>query len=459
MEPTYSVSELSSIVARALGRALPNEVWIEGEIRDLARSRNGHVYFTLVDPDGDAGAGAALPVALFAPDRDAVNRVLIKSGAVRMTDGVHVRIRGQVTFYAPRSSVQLRMTWIDTDYTVGKLAAARRALLRKLELNGDLDRNRALPVPGLPLRVGLVTSVGSAAHADFIAEIERSGFGFSIVVADARVQGVEGATSIVDALAALASAGVDVAAVVRGGGAQTDLAVFDTEAVAHAIAHAPFPVFTGIGHEIDRSVADQVAAASFKTPTACAQHLVELIQTAVRTLDASQLRLVAATGAALQRSERETAASWRRISAGVQRRLVRHERALSAMTATISVRAGTAPHVAAQRLDGLAQRIAGTCRSAANAHNQRIAEAHRRLVRSAEGAVGRAVRRLASVESLRRAHAPERMLARGWSVTYGAGGRPVRTADDVAVGDRIRTRLASGAIESTVDIVEQAKTS
>ena len=79
MEPTYTVTELSAVVARALARAVPDEIWVEGEIRDLARSRNGHVYFTLIDPDADQEPGPVLPVSLFASDRDAVNRVLISS--------------------------------------------------------------------------------------------------------------------------------------------------------------------------------------------------------------------------------------------------------------------------------------------------------------------------------------------------------------------------------------------
>ena len=102
---TYSVSELARIVSQALNRALPGEIWVQGEIRDLSRPSSGHVYFTLVDASSDESPPAVLPVTLFATEKMAVNHVLQRSGAVRMTDGVLVRIRGQISHYAARGTI------------------------------------------------------------------------------------------------------------------------------------------------------------------------------------------------------------------------------------------------------------------------------------------------------------------------------------------------------------------
>ena len=159
----YTVSELQSEI-RSLLEEDYHSIWVEGEIRDLSRPASGHVYFNLVDAETDDAAAPMLPVTLFASDKFAVNRVLQRSGAVRMTDGVQVRIRGQVSHYAVRGTVQLRMTWIDTDYTLGKLAAERERLIRTLDQRGLLEKNRSLPLPLVPLRVGLITSGGSAAE-------------------------------------------------------------------------------------------------------------------------------------------------------------------------------------------------------------------------------------------------------------------------------------------------------
>ena len=151
---------------------------------------------------------------------------------------------------------------------------ARAALLAKLAEEDLLRANADRPMPLVPLRVGLATSDGSAAEADFLDELRRSGFAFRVLRADTRVQGSDAPRSIASAIRMLATHRLDVLALVRGGGARTDLAAFDDEAVARAIAACPVPVVTGIGHEVDTSVADEVAHTAAKTPTACAQLLV-----------------------------------------------------------------------------------------------------------------------------------------------------------------------------------------
>ena len=129
---TYTVGELARTIGRAVARMFPDEVWVQGEIRNLNRASSGHVYFTLLDSETEEQPPAAIPVTLFESDKQAVNRVLARSGAVRMTDGVEVRIRGRVGYYAGRGTVQLRMTWIDTDFTLGRLAAERDRLVKSL---------------------------------------------------------------------------------------------------------------------------------------------------------------------------------------------------------------------------------------------------------------------------------------------------------------------------------------
>ena len=132
-----------------------------------------------------------------------------------------------------------------------------------------------------------VTSVGSAAYEDVLGELTASGIGFRVLVADARVQGNGAEASMLRALHALRRCSCDVVLLVRGGGSRTDLVAFDGERLARAVAAMPAPVFTGVGHEIDDSVVDRVAAASYKTPTACAAAVVELARDAVSRTEAT----------------------------------------------------------------------------------------------------------------------------------------------------------------------------
>ena len=273
-EPTFTVAELNADIGTVLGRAFPDELWVRGEIANISRPASGHVYFDLVDGD------CSLSVTLWASDRQVVNAVLRRSGgAVRMTDGTEVRIRVRVSWYARRGQVSLRMLSIDTAYTLGRIAEARELLLMRLKAEGLLERQPSLRMPPVPLTVGLITSDNSAAAHDFLETLGASGYAWNVVLADARVQGLEAEGSVVDALARLLdrSTPVDVVCIVRGGGARTDLAAFDSEAIARAIAAYPIPVLTGIGHEVDTTVADHVAYRRCLTPTACAGALVERV--------------------------------------------------------------------------------------------------------------------------------------------------------------------------------------
>lgn len=446
---TYRVGEVTAMVAASIGRAFPDEIWVQGEIRDLSRAPSGHVYFTLVDADAGETPSPILPVTLFASEKYAVNRVLHRSGAVRMTDGVSVRIRGQVGHYAARGIVQLRMTWIDPDYTIGKLAAERERLVRSLAERGLLEKNRALPLPLVPFRVGLITSAGSAADADFTHELELSGYAWELHRVDARVQGAAAVGDVVAAITHLAGAQVDAIAIVRGGGAQTDLAAFDSEEIAVAIAGCPIPVLTGIGHEIDVSVADLVAR-SHKTPTACAGALIARVTEFTTRLDhlAVATQRVAAGRLRTAAGNIDSAtARLRRAASGAAGRAGGHLAAIERET----MREGRA------RLRRETDRISGAERRLHRAGTVQLDAATGSLDRIATMVGNTAAR---SVESAR-AHLddlqhrmelldPQRLLARGWSITRTSDGRVVTTPETAGPGTLLRTTVADGNITSVV---------
>ena len=168
MERTFSVAEFAGLVSDVVEHSFPHEVWIQGEVRDMRRTRSGHVYFDLIESAETSGAPpvASMPVVLFRDARERVNRLLKRHGdPIRMTDGVKIRIQGTVDFYPPNGRLQLRMSAIDPTYTLGVLAAEREALLRRLSESGMLRANARHAVPAVPLRVGVVTSIGSATSA------------------------------------------------------------------------------------------------------------------------------------------------------------------------------------------------------------------------------------------------------------------------------------------------------
>ena len=407
--PVVSVAELGALVEEGVKALFPDDLWVEGQVSNLHLARSGHTYFDLIEPNDQPGAApsALFGVTLWKGNRPGVERTLAEAGGLALADDLVVRLRADLRFYAPRGRLQLNMTGIDPAFTLGRLAAERDRLLRTLADEGLLERNAGLMVPVPPLRVGLVTSVGSAAHADFCTELERSGVGFTILERDARVQGGGSALDVAEGLRVVATHRPDVIALVRGGGSAADLATFDAEVVARTIAALDIPVFTGIGHEIDRSVADEVAHTAFKTPTACA--------------------------AAIVASAREVLDD------------------LLALRTAVVVQARRALASDADRQDDLAVRLRRSAEAVLSRQGERLDSAAGRLVRSTTVALGRHGDQLTALTARLRALDPAAILARGWSITRRAGGDLVRSTTDVRGGDALETRFADGTVRSTVD--------
>ncbi len=412
--PTLSVEELSHLLKDGLATLFPEDLWVEGQVSNFHDARSGHAYFDLVEPSAVPGRAVAakLSVALFKGARIGVDHTLAAVGELALANDLQLRIRARLDFYPPSGRLQLIMNGVDPAFTLGRLAAERERLLHALADEGLLRANRANPIPVPPLRVGLVTSIGSAAHADFSEEISRSGFPFTILERDARVQGDGSAVDLAEALHMVATHQPDVIALVRGGGSATDLAAFDAEVLARTIATLDVAVVTGIGHEVDRAVADEVAHTAFKTPTACAVAIV------------GQVAAFADAVADLQES--------------------------------IAQRAGASTARATDLLDDLAQRTARSATAVLDRRAERLDNLVERLRRSPLATLDRQAERLAGITNNLRALDPARILARGWSITRLADGTLVRSVTDTAVGDTLVTHVAGGTVTSTVDGTEPA---
>lgn len=437
-DQTLTVSELGTVIRAALEASMPYGVWVEGEISGINRSRNGHVYFDLTEPADTPGAAplATMPVVLFRDNRDRVNRLLKRHGdPIRMSDGVRIRIQGVVDFYSPQGRVQFRMSAIDPTYTLGRLAAERDALMAALSAEGLLRTNAGHAIPPVPLRVGVVTSIGSAAHADITTVFERSEFAFTLVEVDTPVQGLGAESGVAAAIRAADEAGVDLIIVARGGGSKTDLATFDHELVARAIAGAAVPVITGVGHDIDRSVADEVAHTATTTPTAAAQltvaHVAEWLER-------------------LARCEREVVSGGRRAIDRAEHRIELARRGVVTAGLGAIDRADGRLAQNSQRLARAAQRADQRARAQLDLAVARIDVARRHALR-------RAADRIDIVEAKVRALDPAVALARGWSITRTPDGRVVRSIAELGPGASITTRVADGTATSTITDTEPAE--
>lgn len=412
-------------------------------------SARGHLYFELIEKGDHDEIVGKLDAVIWKTDFAKVQR-LLQASEQRLMDGMQVRCRGGLDFYAPGGRLQLCVREVDPAFTLGLLERRRRETLAALAAAGLLERNRGLPLPDLPLTIALITSHGSAAYHDFLSGLAESGYGFRVLFVHASVQGREAERAVVSALAALAGLAVDCAVLIRGGGSRTDLAAFDSRAIAEAIARAPFPVLTGLGHEIDRSIADLTAHAAFKTPTKVAEFLVERVARADQALAELRqailrqaLEPLRAGREALGRAERGVSLARMRLAAAGAR-IDEHARALARLGRSALREAERRRESLSSRLAELAPRRLEACVRDRSRLGERIAAAGRGRVREAAAT-------LQGLERLCQQLAPERTLERGFSLTRDASGRLVRQPDQVKPGDLVTTRVAGGDFRSRVE--------
>jgi exodeoxyribonuclease VII large subunit len=423
--PTLTVGELAEAINGALRRSFTDGVWVRGEIQGW-NERGGHAYFRLVDETDDGKA--TLNVQFFANARMRV-QPLLKKYRLRLADGLRVRIFGHLDYYARGGQLGLKMSSFDPRFTLGELALGREEVVRQLVATGLYDANRRTAVVAAPLRVGVVTSTASAAWADFTHELSRSELAFRLRVIDVRVQGEWAVDMVCAALRTLTTQpDLDVVALIRGGGSKTELATFDHLAIATFIAKSPLPVFTGLGHETDRSIADEVAHSSFKTPTACAAALVERVTSF--------------------RSHTE------QVFAGIEQRADRALRnanaALLGLANGIRRSTGTAVDRAGDRLGHRCHRLINASQRALERGADRVDRATA-TVRRVPSRIEPELRQLDALSSRVRLLDPVHTMARGWSITRTADGALVRSVTELVPGTTIVTTVADGTARSRVE--------
>ena len=413
-EPVYQVGEfyelLTAHLEAAFGRRRPH--WVRGEIAKVYEK--GHVYIDLVDA-GSAASDTKRPVLnahCWATPWAPLKRRLASEG-VTLAAGMVVSFFGYVDLYAPQGRIGFTISEVDVEGLLGDVARRRQELIARLADEGLLEANKRVPLAAVPLRVGLVASPGTEGFQDFTGQLLTSGYGFEITLVKSLVQGDQAPPQIVNALGTLDDFGVDVICVVRGGGSKGDLACFDDERVARAIAACRVPVFTGIGHTGDESVADLVAHTRAITPTKLGEELVGLVdvwyQTRVRQPAARVLDLA------------------------------------------LDVVEGAGDYLGERR-----RTLIFAVRDRLRAETRLLQSTRQRLLIQGRHLLSTATQALAGQRLLVAAYDPSRRLAQGWSIVSDASGNVIRSLSGVALGDEVRVRVSDGSFASTVTEVEGA---
>jgi exodeoxyribonuclease VII large subunit len=448
IEETYAVSRLCADIHDLLAEALP-EVWVSGELQRYSESRAGHAYMELVEKGDDDQIVGKLSAVIWRGDMRRIRPSLARAGQA-LADGQEIRCRGRVDFYPAGGRLQLMISEVDPTFTLGRLELARRETLEALRQAGLLEANKSLELPSPPLDLALITSADSAAFHDFMSTLQESGYGFRVHFIHASVQGAAAEREVVSALKAAAALPVDCIALVRGGGARSDLAVFDARAVAETVARCSRPVLAGLGHQIDQSVVDQVAHTSLKTPTKAAESLVERVRTCEADLDRIATDLRHHSLGHLRRVREWLGRSERGFEM-VALRLVSRRQRLEHLTQSLVRAAGVVLDRQARSRQALGLRLAEAAPRLLSRSARQPHEVGPRIARAAQRRLATATERLEGYARVRHTLSPERTLQRGFSITLDEQGQVLRSAAGAAAGTRITSRLADGELISRVE--------
>lgn len=430
-----SIKELNVGADQALQDAL-GPLWVLGEISRFTAHRSGHWYFTLKDAD------ASVSCAMFRG----------KNARVRFQpeEGTEVLALALPGVYTPQGRYQLIVESLEPK-GAGAAALALRQLRDRLAAEGLFDAERKQPLPGLPRRIGVVTSREGAALRDVLRVLRRRFAGVDVLLAPTLVQGPQAPEDIVAALWALDARNLDVILLVRGGGAREDLAAFDDERVVRAIAECATPVVAGVGHEIDTTLADLAADLRAPTPSAAAEVVVRERVELVETLAAWTSRLArAASHTLVLRRERLASLAGSRGLGAVPRRLASARAHLSGRTReledTIEERLGESR----TELAALVARLDPQTHQGRVIARRRMASVmQNRLASRARARVAEERRRLAAAASALHALSPLAVLGRGYALVRHEE-RVVRDAQELSIGDNIRVRFARGEADARI---------
>jgi exodeoxyribonuclease VII large subunit len=445
----WTVRALVSAVRSHIEREY-SDCWVQGEISNLRIPDSGHLYFTLKEES------AQIRVVMF--------RSSAKLLRFRPENGLNVTVRGRITVYEERGELQISAEFMEPQ-GAGALQLAFEQLKARLQAEGLFEVSRKKPIPPLPQRIGIITSPQGAALRDILNILARRHHSANVLIYPAQVQGESAPGEVMAGLRCFhqelrRGAVVEVIIIARGGGSVEDLAAFNHEGLARAVADSKIPVISAIGHETDFTIVDFVADLRAPTPSAAAELVIRSRQEIEAQAEDLYRRLEHALRYRLlmarqELTERSQHGAFARMMDGIHRRaqrldeqrfrLERAERQLleRCHRRCESVAASVRHYDARPRLAAIRQRLEAQVATLA-------AAAHTRLLESR----GVLERQTASLEAL----SPVAILNRGYALMFDAKGRLVKDAARLEAGDEVSARLARGRVRARVTATESSGT-
>jgi exodeoxyribonuclease VII large subunit len=429
-----TLSQLAGVIRLAVTQHT-GDYWVVAEIAQLSVNRkSGHCYLELMEKEEDRTL-ARMKGVIWAGDFKSLAAEFREKTGRDLEAGMKILMLARPSFHEVYG-LSLNVRDIDPAYTLGEAALRRKETIERLRKEGVIDLNRGLPLPPVLQRIAVVSSGTAAGYGDFLSRLTGSayGYGFSLTLFEAYMQGTRAERSILSALERCRRKAdkYDALALIRGGGSQADLQCFDSYPLARAIATFPLPVLTGIGHERDETVADRAAHRRLITPTAAAEFILTRTRGFEEAVEGLSSRLVKYAERLIGDERNSLQTRGALLSSALRNFLASEKHGLSALARRFE-------HSVIRELADRGSSM------------ERLAVS---LTIRLQAYLSGQLKALRNLDARARLLDPRNVLRRGYSITT-LGGRPVTDASALKRGDIIDTRLYSGTVTSSVENIRE----
>ena len=429
-----SVVQLTTAIQQVLEKELEPLVWVVGELADFRQAPQGHVYFELVEKEGNQ-VQAKIRANLWQFTYRSVAAKFEAVTGTSLKNGMKVLAQVSVTYH-PVYGLSLNVKDIDPSFSLGERARIRQETIAKLTHEGRIGHNARLPLPLVIQRIAIISSATAAGYGDFINQLAGNPQGYKVYhqLFPSLMQGNEAVESLLSALDQVAEQAeklhLDAVVLIRGGGAQLDLDCFDDYRLALRIADFSLPVLTGIGHERDETIADLVAHTRLKTPTAVAEFILSSFREYEENLALAAQRLDWITRTKFNEEERKLQACRLRIQ-GEGKQLLSREGEKARTTAL---------------------RIQHAVKNDTKQEKSKLEQRQEQLIKSSQRFIKLQQDSLQRFETVSRQLDPNALLQKGYTRTESQG-KPIHQLS-LAPGDQILTHTSTQKISSTIQTIE-----
>ncbi len=456
MESSHiSLLELNKLVQSRLYDAFPETYWIVAEIAQHKENFNGHCYLELTETTGKSNKIVAQAKAMIWANTWRMLKPYFETTTKqKFREGLKVLIRVKIDFHEIYG-LSLGIFDIDPSYTVGDLAIKKAEIVQKLKEDGIFDMNRELEIPLVPQRIAIVSSETAAGYTDFVTHLANNNgnYKFCTKLFQSYMQGDRTEQSVIDALDHINNEihNFDIVVIIRGGGSQTDLSAFDSYWLAANIAQFPIPIFTGIGHEENESIADMVAHTALKTPTAVANYIIDNVKDFEGSILDLEHRTVDCVTDIIDQENNLLNTLSNSFPVLIRNQVQNHKYLLSKQTSSLALNIKGIMMQSSNKLSVITEHVKKSCFQTIKEKDHWLSEQYKSLNKTTHNYLEKQKNRLNILHKTNELSNPLLILKKGFSISL-YNGKIIKNPELLQENDLIETILYSGKIKSKITL-------